>query len=353
MADSDSLAIQYFGLDCPDGGDFYICEKMDNEFIGCCTSNPCADNSGLCPKGHLRSASFDVDKFDDLQNQSCDDSRQSSVWYICENNRPPFMGCCDISPCADGCPRSSLLPAILSPLKANRQSFLNPEAYASSKATSSAASSATSTASATSSPGDSGGLSTGAVAGIAAGSAAFGAFLLGLLIWKCWCIPRQRRRAREQFQPVAPNMQQSRSPGAFYPDQSSGGYYQHEAFSSVPNIVPQYPSGYSVDHDGKLIPHYTASDQPVAMNTPPNVGSVHGQGYGQSYTPVPMVPVQEVAYNPPQELSTGQEPGGYQSPTQTPIMNQVTPQNQEVISPQPSEGSDPRYARQYSTNSAI
>lgn len=228
MSDAKSPAIQYFGLSCPNGGEFYICDGSANEFIGCCTIDPCADGSGLCENPQLRTASFDADKFDDLTTQSCDDSRQSDVWWICENIDPPFIGCCDVSPCSSGCPHSKLLPAVLSTLSKNKQAFLDPEAYAASKTTSKTTSAATSTASATNSADhkDSGGLSTGAVAGIAAGSAAVGVMLIAILIWKCWLAPRKRKQNEEEIQRAASNMHQTGSPGGFLPSQSPTGYYQ-------------------------------------------------------------------------------------------------------------------------------
>ncbi|KAH8656921.1 hypothetical protein BGZ61DRAFT_523849 [Ilyonectria robusta] len=324
MSDAKSPAIQYFGLSCPDGGDFYICDGSANEFIGCCTIDPCADGSGLCEGGKLRTASFDADKVDDLTKQSCDDSRQSEVWWICENIDPPFLGCCDVSPCSSGCPRSSLLPAVLSTLSKNKQAFLDPEAYAASrttsKTTSVATSTATSTASATTSAGHkhSGGLSTGAVAGIAAGSAAVGVMLLAILIWKCWLAPRKRKQNEKEIQRAVSHMQTG-SPGGYLAAQSPAGYYQ-ESPAFVPNTGPQYPSGFSVDHDGKLIPHYAY----------PNFSSVP-QGYGQAYSPLPTIAIQETDGTPatPQELGTGHELGDHRNQDQTPATNHEPQYQQE------------------------
>lgn len=225
MANPKSAAVQYFGLTCPDGGKYYICEGSDNEFIGCCTSNPCTGGNGICPDGHLRSSSFDASTYNDMEIQSCDDTRGRSVWYTCESDNPPFIGCCDQSPCSGGCPRSSLLPAVLSPLTKNRQAFLNPEGQSASKTAT-----ATSTASATSSANsnDSGGLSTGAIAGIAAGSAALGLILIGLLIWRCWWHPRKQKQTGQHFQPVASQIPHDSPPGAFNPNQSPTGYYRRK-----------------------------------------------------------------------------------------------------------------------------
>ncbi|KAH8653040.1 hypothetical protein BGZ61DRAFT_573826, partial [Ilyonectria robusta] len=100
-----------------------------------------------------------------LKAQSCDDSRASTVWYTCQGHDPPFMGCCDVSPCSQGCTRDNLLPTILSTKKANRNAFLDPESvYSSTVATSSATASASASASSSADSDDGGGLSHGAMA---------------------------------------------------------------------------------------------------------------------------------------------------------------------------------------------
>ncbi|KAH7133775.1 hypothetical protein EDB81DRAFT_805092 [Dactylonectria macrodidyma] len=240
---SDSVAIDYYGLRCNDEGDFYVCEGADNEFIGCCTSDPCADGGGICPDGDLRTATFDVDKFDQMKKQSCDDSRASTVWYTCQGLDPPFLGCCDVSPCSEGCTRENLLPAVLSSKSANRKAFLDPEnvysttivssstAASTRSATSSASASASASNSADSS--DSGGLSHGAVAGIAAASAAVGVFLIMLLLWKCWWLPRHRKQNGQQFHPVGshPHMHHHHHAGGlgeYDSHRSPTDYYQRQ-----------------------------------------------------------------------------------------------------------------------------
>ncbi|KPM45251.1 hypothetical protein AK830_g1260 [Neonectria ditissima] len=323
MSSSKSAAVQYFDLSCPDGGTYYICEHSDNEFIGCCTSHPCADGSGICPDGHLRASSFDADTYDDMQTQSCDDTRGRSVWYACQSNDPPFIGCCDESPCADGCPRSKLLPAVLSPLKKNRQAFLDPEGDPSSKTAT-----ATSTASATSSAisHDDGGLSTGAIAGIAAGAAALGVILLGLLIWRCWWHPRKQKQNGQHFHPVASQFPQDDPSRAYDPSQSPGGYYQ-QSFSTAPVSSPRYPPGFPMDQYDKHSPDQAAYDRPLPLNNYSRPSPAHVHSYGQAYSPMPTMPVQEMegAYPLPQELPTGQSHGIHQSQNQSPIMHQVTP----------------------------
>ncbi|ROW11344.1 hypothetical protein VMCG_01044 [Cytospora schulzeri] len=53
--------IDTLGLSCPNGGEFYVCQNSEIQFLGCCASDPCADGSGSCPKSDLRYSSFDTD----------------------------------------------------------------------------------------------------------------------------------------------------------------------------------------------------------------------------------------------------------------------------------------------------
>lgn len=102
-----------FGLSCPSGGSFYICQNKKVEFIGCCTINPCDDDSGLCPQENLRNASFSADSYEGIEPQDC--VEETGLWYSCKFNNPPFVGCCARNPCASGaCPAGDLVPAKLS-----------------------------------------------------------------------------------------------------------------------------------------------------------------------------------------------------------------------------------------------
>jgi hypothetical protein len=185
MSTSHSETIQYFGLRCPESATLYICEGSDNEFIGCCTSDPCTDGSGICPDGNLRTTSFNPDRYDDLKQQSCDDSRGADVWWTCSISEPPFMGCCDTNPCSSGCSRDKLLPAVLSKNETNRHFFLEPESAASSSAAS---------------KNDGGGLGPGAIAGIAVGSTAFVIILISSFVCLCWRWRRKQKQVRPKVQ---------------------------------------------------------------------------------------------------------------------------------------------------------
>ncbi|KAF4968738.1 hypothetical protein FSARC_3921 [Fusarium sarcochroum] len=282
----------------------------DNEFIGCCTHNPCRDGSGLCLENGLRAASFAADKSDDLKKQSCDDTRGSKVWWTCPDTNPPFMGCCDISPCDDDCSQSNLLPAVLSKNKEDRRAFLDPEAYAASKS----ASTATSTASSSSS-GSNAGLSTGAIVGIAVGSAAVGIMLISFLtciIWRC------RRKRKEP-----PEMVQSGESHRASETGQSPMTYDGQYFPSTSTVTPYYLSRLSMDHN-KPSPPLPASHQPYNSY---NMNSTVDHNYEPSSPPAHMMTVHEMdgVDRTPHELSTDPLEEYYEGQEQSPVRGHITP----------------------------
>lgn len=101
------------GLSCPNGGHFYVCQDSDIQFLGCCTSDPCADGSGICPQEDLRYSSFDADGYKNITAQSCSGKGK---WFTCAGLYTPFLGCCSSDACSydDGCPTKSLQAAELS-----------------------------------------------------------------------------------------------------------------------------------------------------------------------------------------------------------------------------------------------
>jgi hypothetical protein len=112
-----------FGLSCPSGGSFYICQNNTTEFIGCCTIDPCGDGSGSCPQANLRNASFSADSYEGLKPQDC--VEETGLWYACKDNKPPFLGCCASNPCPSmTCPAEDLVPAKLSADPGLRDTFL-------------------------------------------------------------------------------------------------------------------------------------------------------------------------------------------------------------------------------------
>ncbi|CAM1510847.1 Fc.00g083600.m01.CDS01 [Cosmosporella sp. VM-42] len=292
----------HFGLSCPSGGDFYICDKAETEFIGCCTSDPCS-NKGKCPVKDLRDATFSADSYDDLATQDCDNVNGTKIWFTCKFNKPPFLGCCSENPCGLGeCPLDSLVPAKLSSNANNRQAFLEPSGTHTAGASSTADSTASSTASGTSaaatatesSDSSSGGLSTGAVAGIAVGATAIGLIALALLFWRCFWVPKKKKQG-EQMRQVAPDHYQPQTPGTgtFGPQLSPHSGY-NQSLASTPTAV-YYPSGTPQD-----MQKYGWSPQP---------GQQFSRHDSYNYTDASgMTPhMQQHAYNSPQMHHPPQE----------------------------------------------
>ena len=98
---------QAFQPSCPSGGNWYACGSGSN-FVGCCTSEPCANS---CPDGNLEPASFNSSYYGQFPDQQCP---TGSRWYSCAYTDPPFLGCCKSSPCAGGCPVGDLTAGFLS-----------------------------------------------------------------------------------------------------------------------------------------------------------------------------------------------------------------------------------------------
>ncbi|ROW14714.1 hypothetical protein VPNG_03762 [Cytospora leucostoma] len=110
------------GLSCPDGGKFYVCQDSKFRFLGCCSSDPCADGSGDCPQSDLRYSSFDAGKYENISAQDC---TGDGDWYTCSGLDIPFLGCCSSDACSndDGCPTKNLLAAELSSNIASAEIF--------------------------------------------------------------------------------------------------------------------------------------------------------------------------------------------------------------------------------------
>ncbi|KAF4975932.1 hypothetical protein FZEAL_7349 [Fusarium zealandicum] len=314
---------EFFGLSCPGGGKFYICDKTPTEFFGCCTSDPC-QNDGECPDDGLRAASFNGDSYEDMPQQNCSSSGGVEDWYTCAFTTPPYLGCCSENACNSGCPRDSVIAAQLSDSENNRLNFLNPEGdddATSTSKTSSATATATSTDSstATAEPSSGGGLGTGATAGIAVGASVAGLAFIAFLIWMFWWKPRQRKQSGQEFQSVPPmNQQPYDTPGGYNNQgalgpQSPMSNYQ-ASFASTPTATPYYPSGVSsMDQYQKYSPQPSQFERPQSYGHFSDNGSIPpnspGYAHQQQYAGPQMVAVQEMDGTPmhAQELGTGQE----------------------------------------------
>lgn len=110
---SKSIPIAELGLACPSGGNFYICQGNSTQFIGCCTTDPCAGGAGSCPQANLESATFNKLDYQGIAAQSCINTK--AAWYLCSTLSTPFMGCCSSNACTNtaGCPQSDLVAAML------------------------------------------------------------------------------------------------------------------------------------------------------------------------------------------------------------------------------------------------
>lgn len=126
VTNEHSRIINHFGFSCPKGGRFYICENGEEEFMGCCASDPCAKGKGVCPNKDLYVATFSRDTYAELPMQDCRIAGGSKSFYACAFIDPPFIGCCDQNACASGCPRASLVPMVLSEDSVNRYSLIYP-----------------------------------------------------------------------------------------------------------------------------------------------------------------------------------------------------------------------------------
>ncbi|KAI5457035.1 hypothetical protein BGZ63DRAFT_82491 [Mariannaea sp. PMI_226] len=338
MVVEHTAVIATYGLNCPEGGDVYICEGKATEFVGCCTSDPCSDGAG-CPAKHLRTLTFNQDKYTSIPALSCDSSGgKEGLWYSCAFTNPPFLGCCDVNACGDkaqqGCPPGHLVAGLLSTNAKIRAKFLSPDNMSESQttptilSTSSSASSAstktTSSAAATSSSAShsGGGLSTGAIVGIAVGVAGVFLLIVGALIWKLCLMTRKRKELEEEAN--ARRQQQTEIPAGLSTSAQPFGIhtpmsYQASSLGSSPTM-PQYPSGVSSDLYGKFSPNPSSHGRPVSSIVSDNVNNIsplhnrtHSQIYPQEYSQIYssgiMVPVQEMdgTSQPPQEMGTGQE----------------------------------------------
>ncbi|KAF4990703.1 hypothetical protein FDECE_14266 [Fusarium decemcellulare] len=184
-----SKAKEEFGINCHDGGTFYVCENNATEFIGCCASDPCGNSNGTCADEDLRRATFVKSIGQYVPAQDCHDSQGSDNWYTCASGNS-FMGCCSQDPCGrDDCPAGRLVPAKLSSDDVLRHKFLFPDMSSLPNAASSA------TVSSSSKPDhNSAGLDTGTIAGIVV-CAWVGCSLMAIIaMWLLWGKPRQKKQ---------------------------------------------------------------------------------------------------------------------------------------------------------------
>ncbi|KAI1024557.1 hypothetical protein LB503_007457 [Fusarium chuoi] len=328
-----SEARTHWGLSCPYGGSFYICEDDDTQLIGCCVNDPCGRNNGTCPDGDLRAISFDSDKYSQLPRQDCDNSQGVDNWYSCAHTEPPFLGCCSQNACSSECPRAKLVPAKLSKIENNRLNFLHPS-QSQSYTTSSVSETASATASSTSvvdANGDDS-LGAGATAGIAVGASVGGLIVLVLVAWLFWWKPRQKNKHQREHgpgysvPPAAPTLGANPfpppsgpiHPSTFVAQSPMSGYPQ--SFTSSPTVMSPHNSGISsIEQFQKYFPNISQSQRPQSFTYFPEHSSQHAhspnflppyqQQYNYSHNQQQMGVASEMVGSTtlPQEMSTGAE----------------------------------------------
>ncbi|KAF4497729.1 hypothetical protein FAGAP_6087 [Fusarium agapanthi] len=310
-----SEARTHWGLSCPYGGSFYICEDDDTQFIGCCVNDPCGRNNGTCPDGDLRAITFDSDKYSQLPQQDCDNSQGIDNWYSCAHTEPPFLGCCSQNACSSECPRAKLVPAKLSEVDNNRLNFLHPS-QSQSSATSSVSETASTTASSSSvvdaNEGD--GLGAGATAGIAVAPTEEQAS------------SRTRRRLQRASSCTDTNSESvSTSSGPIHPStfvaQSPMSGYQ-QSFTSSPTVMNPHNSGLSsIEQFQKYFPSISQPERPQSFTYSPEHSAQHAHSpnflppyqqqyiHSHSHNQQQMGVASEMVGSTtlPQEMSTGAE----------------------------------------------
>ncbi|CAM1503290.1 Fc.00g080660.m01.CDS01 [Cosmosporella sp. VM-42] len=344
--------IKDFGLKCPKGGNFYICDEKPNRFIGCCSIDPCKTDDGRCPKTNLRAATFDAGSWDIIPEQACILDQLPNVnWYTCNGTSPPFIGCCGTNPCSAGCSTKDLRGARLSSDTEKAQAFLGYSTITTSSVASSTTSAIPSTAStdtssstseavslttstaseteaislATDAPAvnnESEPLSKGAVAGIAVASTIVGLLFLSFIIF--WLIKKTTKersnhdqgydhepfpvqsRGFDDTKPLPPprsNTPQSHalSPKVYAPTPQSRAYFHHQG--------PRYPGQFQ--HPRRAPPYDNANPGQEPPSRSMSVSPYHNSN---STTPIPQFHrgpfmVSELGASPQREKASANAPG--------------------------------------------
>ncbi|KAI3342121.1 hypothetical protein F4824DRAFT_445132 [Ustulina deusta] len=225
MTTSDDPRIK-FGLSCPVGGNFHICQDSSTKFIGCCDVDPCTPGrDGECPTSKLFSASFSAASGVLFLPQSCADPFNSSIWYTCDNAKPPFLGCCTNNPCNGGCLAGNLEAATLSKDPKNAGQFMLPDTTTTTTTTilSTIGTSVlpTGTESSSPSPTDGGGARAGMIAGISVAGVVILLLVIAAYLWV-----KRREHARQKCE------QQT-----FLDDPSAGAIQSNEFFQATPHLA--------------------------------------------------------------------------------------------------------------------
>lgn len=178
-------------------------------FLGCCAVDPCGDLGGECPSASVRPAGFDPKRYSEIFTQSCSPSTEPSKWYTCASG-PTFLGCCTSNPCDNEsiCPGEHLVAAGLSDNPSDAAPFLTMATTSSPTQTGSPTSSPTS---GSSSQGDS-----SAPIGALIGGILGGLSVLAVVIFFLYRSRRRRKAALPTAQPYEYHRHMSQLPGSPY-----------------------------------------------------------------------------------------------------------------------------------------
>ncbi|KAL2114279.1 hypothetical protein VUR80DRAFT_9501 [Thermomyces stellatus] len=97
------------GLKCPQKGTLYVCSNAQVPFVGCCTTDPCGEDGGICSDTNLLAATFDPEEPPQEFSHECLDG----AWYSCHDLETAFIGCCARDACQARCPVKDLRAAVL------------------------------------------------------------------------------------------------------------------------------------------------------------------------------------------------------------------------------------------------
>ncbi|KAL8981805.1 MAG: hypothetical protein Q9205_003518 [Flavoplaca limonia] len=229
-------ARQVFQPSCPQGGGFSAC-GYGSRFVGCCLESSAACVDG-CSQENLKPASFVEQHYSNITKSQCP---AGSKWWTCQFTLPTFMGCCTSDPCAqDGCPVDDLRAAKLStdeteagpysalPDPAATQTPSMSVSPSSSSSPSSAAQSASGTATSETSP------SSTSHTGTVVGGIVGGIVVVALLAILAFALLR-RRRQRQSPAAIALPDSDKESPPSSYPSSSNFPTPYHELETPPPN----------------------------------------------------------------------------------------------------------------------
>ncbi|KAK5628682.1 hypothetical protein RRF57_004397 [Xylaria bambusicola] len=201
-----------FGLTCPVDGQFFICQNSSTKFIGCCKVDPCTSElDGVCPDSELFVASYSAASGMMFLQQDCADPFNGSIWYTCDNARPPFLGCCMNDPCNNGCLDGNLVAATLSNDLKNASQLMLSDTTSTTTDTISSSTSSSTTGTGILPKGtensSSGSMSSdGARAGMIAGISVAGVVILLLVVAAyLWVKRRERARQKSAYEPGLAN----------------------------------------------------------------------------------------------------------------------------------------------------